>query len=38
MNNIAEEDILIVLEGCLDHPNLEVLQIVEKLHFSDEPA
>ncbi len=38
MNNIVEEDILLVMEGCFDHPNLEVLQIVEKIHYDDEPA
>lgn len=25
MNKIVEEDLLLVLEGCFDHPNLEVL-------------
>jgi hypothetical protein len=36
MNQMPEEDCFEVVETCLDHPNLEILQIAEKIMRNEE--
>ena len=35
-NKFTEDEVLLTLESCLDHANLEVLQIAERLAAEDE--
>ena len=36
MNRLNEDEILMSLETCLDHKNLEVLQLVEKIDLDED--
>jgi hypothetical protein len=36
MNRLGEDDLLEAMGSCLDHPNLEVLQICEKIKIEDD--
>ena len=35
---MTEEDVLSTFQTCLNHPNLEVMQIVERIEIDDENA
>lgn len=35
-SHLQEKDLLLIFESCLEHPNLEVVQIADKMQFIEQ--